>query len=63
MLSDEAKKNFIKSTIGFIKEHSAESYKAMRTRDRKKDMPIITKPVLFYRNIAADSDDWRRRDD
>lgn len=63
MQSTEAKKEFIKCTIGFIREHSAESYKAMRQRDRKVDMPIITKPVLFYRNSAVDTDNWRRRDE
>ena len=56
----DAQKTFMKCTMDFIKQHSKESYEAIREAEkRKKDMPIISKPYFIF-NTACDSDDWRK---
>jgi hypothetical protein len=47
----------------FMNEHCRESTNARKNNPSKADYPIISKPLLFYRNTATDSDDWRRRND
>jgi hypothetical protein len=47
----------------YMNKHCRESTEARKAKPSREDYPIISKPLLFYRNTAADSDDWRRRND
>ncbi len=55
----EAQKTFMKCTMDFIKQHSKESYDVIREAEKRKDMPIISKPYFVF-NTARDADDWRK---
>lgn len=61
--NEEMKKEFIKCSRFFVDQHCRESAAVRKGKPSREDYPIISKPLLFYRNTATDSDNWRRRDD
>ena len=60
---DNARSEFMRCSREFMNQHCRESADARKKNPTREDYPIISKPLLFYRNTATDSDDWRRRND
>jgi hypothetical protein len=61
--NEDVKAEFIKCSREFVDHHCRESAASRKANPSRQDYPIISKPLLFYRNTATDSDDWRRRND
>lgn len=60
--NEDAKAEFIKCSRIFVDHHCRESAAARKANPSRDNYPIISKPLLFYRNTASDGDHWRRND-
>ncbi len=63
LTDDKIRSEFTRLSREFMNQHCKESAEARKKNPSREDYPIISKPLLFYRNTATDSEDWRRRND